>query len=138
MNMVRMLLNGKYELSIPDHRAARPQWLPENGGWEAARTDAMAERIDEDDTVFYVGAEEGEFPRFIGLINLHPQGLGDEARIGRQAEQVVKVEQEAVSRRAATERDLFPILAECGMRPDDLVPETAARYAEYLKERVPE
>lgn len=62
MNMVRMLLNGKYELSIPDHRAARPQWLPENGGWEAARTDAMAERIDEDDTVFYVGAEEGEFP----------------------------------------------------------------------------
>jgi len=60
--MVKAVLNGKYDLVIPDHRAARPQWLPENGGWEARRTDALHHHIRKGDVVYYVGAEEGEFP----------------------------------------------------------------------------
>lgn len=60
--MVPCLLNGKYQLTIPDHRAARPEWQPENGCWEGARTEAMHDRIGSGDTVYYVGAEEGEFP----------------------------------------------------------------------------
>ena len=60
--MVRCVLNGKYPLIIPDHRAARPDWQPEHGCWEGPRTDAMHDRIKPGDVVYYVGAEEGEFP----------------------------------------------------------------------------
>lgn len=60
--MVPILLNGKYPLTIPDHRAARPEWMPENGCWEGPRTEAMHDLITEGDVVYYIGAEEGEFP----------------------------------------------------------------------------
>ena len=60
--MVRCVLNGKYPLIIPDHRAARPDWQPEHGCWEGPRTEAMHDRIGPGDVVFYIGAEEGEFP----------------------------------------------------------------------------
>jgi hypothetical protein len=37
--------------------------------------------------------------------------------------------------REATEEELFPIYAECGMSPSDFAPETAERYADYLADR---
>jgi hypothetical protein len=83
--------------------------------------------------VQFIEAEADEFPKFIGLINIHPNGLGDETQIGRQAEQVVKIEQEAESRHAATEQDLFPIFAEGGLKPEDLVKGVAERYRQYLE-----
>lgn len=60
--MVRTLINGRWELLLPEHRAARPEWLLENGGWERERLTAMAEEIGPKDVVFYCGSEEGEFP----------------------------------------------------------------------------
>lgn len=60
--MVPIKLNGKYQLTIPDHRACRPEWQPENGCWEGPRTEAMHDLIVPGDVVYYVGAEEGEFP----------------------------------------------------------------------------
>jgi len=77
-------------------------------------------------------AEAGEEPRFMGLIVLHPKKMDDEARYCRQVEQVQKIEAEAQARHATTQDDLFPIYAECGLTPDDFVPETAERFAEYL------
>ena len=65
--MVPTVLNGRYELIIPDHRAARPEWLLENGGWEAARMDALHDSITDGDLVYYIGAEEGEFPALCSL-----------------------------------------------------------------------
>jgi FkbM family methyltransferase len=60
--MIKTLINGRWEILLPEHRAARPEWDLANGGWERQRLDAMAARIGFDDVVFYVGSEEGEFP----------------------------------------------------------------------------
>lgn len=56
--MRRTRINERWELLLPEHRAARPEW-PE---WERERLAAMAERIGPGDVVFDVGAEEGDFP----------------------------------------------------------------------------
>lgn len=62
-------INGKYELWLPDHRAARPEWKLENGGWEVARIDEMIRAIDDKiaeldperwPVVFDIGTEEGD------------------------------------------------------------------------------
>ena len=45
---------------------------------------------------------------------------------------VLAAHAEAEARHAATEEELFPIYAECGMTPDDFVEGTAERYAAYL------
>jgi hypothetical protein len=58
--------------------------------------------------------------------------MDDEERYCRQVEQFQKIEAEAQARHATTEDELFPIYAECGMAPDDFVPATAERFAEYL------
>jgi len=57
-----VLINGRWTLELPEHRAARPQWLIENGGWETERLDAMHVAITKGMTVFDVGSEEGDFP----------------------------------------------------------------------------
>jgi FkbM family methyltransferase len=57
--MVRALLNGKYRIILPEHRAKRPEWY-QPGGWEKARLDHMHRTTKKGDTVYYVGAEEGE------------------------------------------------------------------------------
>lgn len=57
--MVRALLNGRWWLTIPKHRADRPEWYTDKG-WERARLDAMHDVIEEGDTVIDVGAEEGD------------------------------------------------------------------------------
>lgn len=60
-------INGKYELWLPDHRAARPEWKLENGGWEVARIEVMREwawifhtATHRNPIVFDVGVEEGD------------------------------------------------------------------------------
>lgn len=60
--MVPVLINGRWELFLPEHRAARPQWLIENGGWETQRLAAMCDAINPGDVVFDIGSEEGDFP----------------------------------------------------------------------------
>jgi FkbM family methyltransferase len=58
--MVNTLINGRWTLALPDHRAARPEWQLANGGWERARLDHMHCTTRPGDRVLYVGAEEGE------------------------------------------------------------------------------
>jgi FkbM family methyltransferase len=56
-------INGKYELWLPDHRAARPEWKLENGGWEVARIEEMLNGkhgCRSADVVFDIGTEEGD------------------------------------------------------------------------------
>lgn len=62
VEMVDTLINGRWTLKLPEHRAARPQWLIENGGWEPERLAAMCEVIKPGMVVFDVGAEEGDMP----------------------------------------------------------------------------
>lgn len=61
MRMVDCLVNGKYNIKMPEHRAARDEWYSENG-WERARLDSMHEHLGKGDVVYYVGAELGEMP----------------------------------------------------------------------------
>lgn len=61
--MVKATLNGQFNIIIPKHRADRPEWYtPE--GWEKKRLEALYHAIKDGDaeTVYYVGAEEGEMP----------------------------------------------------------------------------
>jgi len=57
--MVKTLLNGKWWLTIPKHRADRPAWHSAKG-WERVRLDAMHDVIEPGDIVIDVGAEEGD------------------------------------------------------------------------------
>lgn len=59
--MVAARLNGQYDIVLPAHRAARPEWYTE-AGWERRRLDALHRAILDlpDPVVYYVGAEEGE------------------------------------------------------------------------------
>lgn len=52
------LINNRWPLVLPQHRAERPEWP----WWEAARLSAMNEFIGEGSVVYDVGAEEGDFP----------------------------------------------------------------------------
>jgi len=52
-------INGKYEIILPDHRAARPDWYTETG-WEKIRLESMRESIKPGDVVYYIGSEEAE------------------------------------------------------------------------------
>ena len=61
MEMIKTILNGEFEMVLPKHRADRPEWHSEKG-WERLRLKSMSERIGKGDVVYYVGAEEGEFP----------------------------------------------------------------------------
>lgn len=55
--MIKTKINGKYELILPEHRAARTQW---ETGWEVKRIDSMINHLKEGDIVFDIGAEEGD------------------------------------------------------------------------------
>lgn len=56
--MTPTLINGRWPLVLPDHRAARVEWP----WWEAQRLAAMAHFIGPGDVVYDIGAEEGDFP----------------------------------------------------------------------------
>lgn len=49
-------INNKWNIWLPDHRAARPEW-PD---WEVKRLQSMYETTKPGDVVYYVGAEEGD------------------------------------------------------------------------------
>ena len=57
--MVNVKVNGKWDILLPDHRAARPEWTSETG-WEKARLDHINATTKLGDIVYYVGAEEGD------------------------------------------------------------------------------
>jgi len=59
--MIKTILNGEFEIVLPKHRADRPEWHSE-AGWEKLRLKSMHNNIGKGDVVYYVGAEEGEFP----------------------------------------------------------------------------
>lgn len=61
VEMVPCVLNGKFEITLPKHRADRPEWYTEKG-WEKARLESMFRHIGSGDVVYYVGSEEGEMP----------------------------------------------------------------------------
>lgn len=55
--MVKLKLNGKYELILPEHRADRLEWTT---GWEVERLDSMHDNLGKGDVMYYIGAELGE------------------------------------------------------------------------------
>jgi FkbM family methyltransferase len=55
------MVNGEYEIVLPKHRAERDQWYTP-AGWERKRLDSIHDHISSKDTMFYVGAEEGDMP----------------------------------------------------------------------------
>jgi len=59
--MIKTILNGEFEILLPKHRAERTQWHTD-AGWEKLRLKSMHKNIGSGDIVYYVGAEEGEFP----------------------------------------------------------------------------
>lgn len=65
--MVETLINGRWPLLLPEHRAARPEWLIENGGWERERLDHMHSTTKPGDRVLYVGAEEGDMCALLAM-----------------------------------------------------------------------
>lgn len=52
------MINERWGLLLPEHRAARPEWPV----WEKERLASMRDRIGPGDVVLDVGAEEGDFP----------------------------------------------------------------------------
>lgn len=58
--MIETLINGRWEILLPEHRAARPEWDLANGGWERERLDHMHSTTKPGDKVIYVGAEESD------------------------------------------------------------------------------
>lgn len=52
-------LNGKWDIILPEHRAARPEWLT---GWEVERLDALHDTITGlgHPVVYDIGTEEGD------------------------------------------------------------------------------
>ena len=57
--MVKAKLNGEFEILLPKHRADRPEWYTKRG-WEKKRMASMFKNLNAIDTIYYVGAEEGE------------------------------------------------------------------------------
>ena len=57
--MVKVKVNGRWDIILPEHRAVRPEWTSEQG-WEKARLDSMFKTTKKGDVVYYVGAEEGD------------------------------------------------------------------------------
>lgn len=55
--MIKTLINQRWELLLPEHRAARPEWPT----WEMKRLHAMHARLFEGLVVYDVGTEEGDF-----------------------------------------------------------------------------
>ena len=58
--MRKVIINGEFEITLPEHRAARPDWYQPHG-WEKPRLKHMSKNISSGDVMYYVGAEEGEF-----------------------------------------------------------------------------
>lgn len=59
--MIKTKLNGEFDITLPKHRADRPDWYTDEG-WEKARLKGLHTAIKKGDMVYYIGAEEGEMP----------------------------------------------------------------------------
>jgi len=59
IKLVNAKLNKRWDLILPEHRAARPEWHSLDG-WEGPRLLSMSKNIGKGDVVYYVGAELGE------------------------------------------------------------------------------
>ena len=70
VKMVDTLINGKFKIKLPEHRAARPEWYTKQG-WEKKRLESMHENIGKLDIVYYVGAELGEMPALCQMWGAH-------------------------------------------------------------------
>jgi FkbM family methyltransferase len=57
--MIKTTINGEFNITLPKHRADRPEWHSE-AGWEKLRLKSMQSNLGADDVIYYVGAEEGE------------------------------------------------------------------------------
>jgi FkbM family methyltransferase len=58
--MIETTINGRWTLKLPEHRAARPEWVT---GWERERIDSMHSVLGDGGHVVYdIGAEEGDLP----------------------------------------------------------------------------
>lgn len=55
--MKKTLINNKFELYLPEHRADRPEWQT---GWEVERIDAMISSLQPGSVIFDIGTEEGD------------------------------------------------------------------------------
>lgn len=66
VEMVPCRINGAYDIVLPAHRAARPDWYTEKG-WEKERLAHMKSTTSEGDLVLYAGAEEGEMPALLQM-----------------------------------------------------------------------
>jgi FkbM family methyltransferase len=56
--VIETLINGRWPLLLPEHRAERSEWP----WWEAGRLAAMWHHLGPGDVVYDVGAEEGDLP----------------------------------------------------------------------------
>lgn len=57
--MVKTVINGEFQITLPKHRADRPEWY-EPQGWEKNRLKSMHDNLGKGDIIYYVGGEEGE------------------------------------------------------------------------------
>lgn len=64
--MVKALINGKYKIILPKHRAEMEAYNSEEG-WERKRLDSMHSMIGKGDVVYYVGTELGEMAALCAL-----------------------------------------------------------------------
>lgn len=65
--MIPTRINGRWYLTLPEHRAAREQWGDwtdgagvSRFGWETERLNSMCDNILQNDIVYDIGAEEGD------------------------------------------------------------------------------
>jgi FkbM family methyltransferase len=58
VEMIPTMINERWELLLPAHRAARPEWPH----WERERMASMFDLLEPDDVIYDVGAEEGDMP----------------------------------------------------------------------------
>lgn len=78
--MVPVLLNGRWPLLLPEHRAARAEW---STAWEKERLASMCVNVRCGDIVFDVGAEEGDISALLatwvgetgGVVLIEPNPL---------------------------------------------------------------
>lgn len=65
--MIETLINGRWPILLPEHRAARPEWSLANGGWERERLDHIHSTIKPGDRVIYCGAEEADMCALLSM-----------------------------------------------------------------------
>lgn len=59
VDMIPTTINGRWTLKLPEHRAARAEWVT---GWERERLDSMCATLRPGDVIYDIGAEEGDLP----------------------------------------------------------------------------